>query len=792
MTTGLLDSVRVLDVAGEPAAMTGRILADLGAEVVRVEPREGDPLREVPPFVDDTDRSLRFEAWNAGKVSVVADPGDESLDTLLEGAHVVIDTPGWPGTARLDWDRRAPGAVWVRVTPFGWTGPRSHWRASDLGVMAASGNMYATGEPDGPPVRCTEPSAYAHVGPEAAFAALTGLASGRPQHVDVSMTEVVYVANMAGISSYTRTGHRGARRGANIGRTREIWQTADGWVSFGLRGGPARVPTLEAITRLVEEDGIDAPAMSGRDWAAFRPGEASDEDLRAIEGAVEAFFARRTMRELHELAVADNLMWAPINSPAEIYGSAQLAAREFFGELGDLEGFPLSFVTVRSRDGEAAPARPRTPAPSPGAGPVPAWEPVRPDDAPDEAPRETMDHDAPAWSGTRLLEFGSGAAGPIATRYFAEHGATVVRVESTTRPDFLRVYALGPDNPHGLEGSELFDALNVGKRSITLNLKNSDARDLARRLALEWADAVSENFAPRAMPGFGLDYDTLAEARSDLVMVSACLNGNTGPHKNYPGFGSQGSALAGFTHLTGTPDRPPYGPHGTITDSLAPRFVATALAAGLLYRRRTGRGVYLDISQVEAALYTLAPWLLDYVTNGVSGQRMGNRSTRAHPHGAYPCRGDDRWVTIAVWNDEEWEQLADTIGLDPAGTSTLEARRRSADAIDEALAAWTRQRSAAEIADTLQALGIEAVPVADFGDVHSDPQSAARNHFVELTHPYLGPGSYERNGFRLSHAPSGYARPSPTLGQDNDLVLGDLLGIDPGERARLTADGALE
>jgi len=252
------------------------------------------------------------------------------------------------------------------------------------------------------------------------------------------------------------------------------------------------------------------------------------------------------------------------------------------------------------------------------------------------------------------LEFGSGAAGPIATRYFAEHGATVLRVESRSRPDFLRVYALGPDNPHGLEGAPMYDALNVGKRNVALNLKHPDAVALVRRLVCDWADAVAENFAPRAMKGFGLDYDSLAALKPDLVMISACLNGQTGPHKDYPGFGGQGAALSGFNWLTGWPDRAPLGPHGTITDSLAPRFVATALAAGLEYRRRTGSGVYLDVAQVEAGVFALSPWLLAFQRDGTVGIRDGNRSRRAVPHGAFPCAPEDqlgdRWVAIAAWN----------------------------------------------------------------------------------------------------------------------------------------------
>src|SRR5256885_4669383 len=262
--------------------------------------------------------------------------------------------------------------------------------------------------------------------------------------------------------------------------------------------------------------------------------------------------------------------------------------------LGELGGSLRRSAWARGAAASRLPATARGPAPAePGSSQVPTWDERRP---PVAAP---VGDGQPAWAGTKILELGSGAAGPIATRYFAEHGATVIRIESPSRPDFLRVYALGPSNPHGLEGSGLFDGPNPGKLSVTLNLKHPEGVALARRL-VAWSDAVAENFAPKAMRGFGLDYDSLVTDKPDLVMVSACLNGQTGPHRDYPGFGGQGAALSGYNALTGWPDREPVGPFGTITDSLSPRFVATALAAGLLYRRRTGRGIYLDVSQVEA------------------------------------------------------------------------------------------------------------------------------------------------------------------------------------------------
>jgi benzylsuccinate CoA-transferase BbsF subunit len=274
-------------------------------------------------------------------------------------------------------------------------------------------------------------------------------------------------------------------------------------------------------------------------------------------------------------------------------------------------------------------------------------------------------------------------------------------------------------------------------------------------------------------------------------MISSCLQGQTGPHRNYPGFGSQGAALAGFNWLTGWPDREPVGPYATITDSLAPRFVATALAAGLLYRRRTGRGVYLDVAQVEAGSYSLSPWLLDYAIDDVVRTRMGNRSPRAVPHGAFPCLGDDRWIAIACWTDEEWARLSGIIGFDDTSLATLAARLERVDDVEAAVEAWTTGRTREEIADLLQSAGIEAVPVQDFGDVHEDPQVVHRGHFVRFTHPFMGEGLYERNGSRLGDAPAAYTRSGPTLGQDNDWVLGNVLGLSDAEQERLQAEGAL-
>ena len=309
----------------------------------------------------------------------------------------------------------------MSLTPFGLDGPRAPGAASDLGIMAASGNLYCTGDPDRAPVRCREPAGYAHAAAETAFAALTALASGSRRNASTSPHR-----RWSRSRTWPRRpdspsrGFRGTRRGANIGRTREIWPTRDGFVSFGLRGGKARVPSLETLTRLVDTD-----ALRAMDWATFSPNTADDATLRAIEADVAAFFARHTMRELYAIACETNLMLAPINSPAEILAGEQLAARDFWSELPDAGRVPTAFLTVRGLDDARGTGSTRSPVATPGAG---------------------------AWAGTNIVELGSGAAGPIATALLRGAGRhrPAHRVQEPARlPPCLRARTEEPARARG-------------------------------------------------------------------------------------------------------------------------------------------------------------------------------------------------------------------------------------------------------------------------------------------------------------------------------------------------------
>lgn len=399
-----------------------------------------------------------------------------------------------------------------------------------------------------------------------------------------------------------------------------------------------------------------------------------------------------------------------------------------------------------------------------------------------------------ALAGLKVVELGGGAAGPIAIRHLADHGATVIRIESASRPDFLRVLGLSKTNK-SLDRAPMFMMLNCNKMSVALNLSDPRGVDLARRLIVEWADVLAENYAPKAMKKWGLDYESLVKIKPDLIMVSTCLMGQTGPNKDYPGFGGQGSAISGFNFLTGWPDREATGQHGTITDSLAPRFVAAAVLAALLRKQKTGEGTYIDVAQVETAAYSLSGWMLEYFANGEVVQRDGNRSRVAAPHGAFPCRGEDRWCTIVCHDDADWQRLTRAMGspswaADPR-FATLDGRKACEDELESLIASWTRDRSAEEIMSAVQSAGVEAGVVETSRDLNADPQLATRGHFVPVQHEVLGPHTCERLGYALSATPGAIERQGPLLGEDSAHVYRHILGLSEDALTTLRGDGVL-
>lgn len=404
-----------------------------------------------------------------------------------------------------------------------------------------------------------------------------------------------------------------------------------------------------------------------------------------------------------------------------------------------------------------------------------------------------MANDLPL-SDVKILDFTWVMAGPAATRVLAEYGATVVRIESTRRLDTGRTIGPFHDGQPGVEHSGFFQNVNAGKLGLTLDLSQEAGRAVALDL-VRWADVVTESFSPKAMRAWGLDYAALRQVQPDIIMLSTCLMGQSGPLAQFAGFGNLAAAISGFFSLTGWPDRPPAGPFGAYTDYIAPRFTAVAILAALDYRRRTGQGQYIDQSQAESALHFLTPALLDYTVNGRNQERVGNRDAHLAPHGVYAAAGQDRWLAIAVHNDAQWQALCAVMQQpalrDDPRFAAPAARLAHHDALDAIITVWTQEHEAHTAEAALQARGIPASAVQNSQELYNDPQLTHRGHFVQLPHPLHGTTTVEGSRFRLSRTPACVERAGPTLGRDNRYVLETILGYSPEHIVALQDAGIL-
>ena len=390
--------------------------------------------------------------------------------------------------------------------------------------------------------------------------------------------------------------------------------------------------------------------------------------------------------------------------------------------------------------------------------------------------------------GVKVADFTRVIVGPLSTKTLCDFGATVVKIEGRSRLGHYRTTGPEPDM------SAHFTSFNTGKLSIAINLARPAGIALAKQI-VAWSDIVVESFAGGSMQRMGLGYEELRKVKPDIIMLSSCMQGQTGPFAAHPGWGFQLSALSGFLHITGWPDRP--SPElGVYTDFVAPHFNVCMLMAALLHRRRTGRGAYIDMSQFESALQFMAPVLLDYSVNHRIAERMGNRSSYAAPHNAYRCLGEDRWCAIAVSTDDEWESFVNIIG-NPAWTNdarfaTLPARKQNEDELDRLVTEWTVSRSAEDVMTLMQAGGVPAGVVENGEDLlDKDPQIKHRQMFPEVDHPRMGKHHPPDSPFLMSGTVSEIRR-APLLGEHNEYVLKQILGLSDDEIANLVISGAVE
>jgi benzylsuccinate CoA-transferase BbsF subunit len=400
------------------------------------------------------------------------------------------------------------------------------------------------------------------------------------------------------------------------------------------------------------------------------------------------------------------------------------------------------------------------------------------------------------FNGLIITSFSWAIVGPLTMRYFADHGATVIRIENSMRPCTLRISTPYKDGKPGLDRSGYYNHYGANILSMALNMEHLQSKDIVKKL-VGISDVVMENFTPGVIEKWGLDYEKLKQIKSNIIMLRQSGFGNKGPHAHQPAFGMILGAMAGIPNFIGSPDGAPL-PIGVsaYTDCISPRFATAALIAALDHRNKTGEGQLIDISQFETALYFVMPALLDYAANGREPVRKGNTSDNEAPHGVYPCRGEDRWCTIAVANDGQWENLCRIMEqpdlIDDARFQTLLARKKNEEELNKIVSSWTSSRDPEEVMQFLQSKGIPAGIVENAADIYNDPQLRERGMFWPMEHPEMGMFTHLGQSFEMSKTPGKAYRPSPLVGEHTGYVCSELLGIKDEEFAEMMGSGLFE
>jgi crotonobetainyl-CoA:carnitine CoA-transferase CaiB-like acyl-CoA transferase len=761
----MLSAYRVIDATDHRGHVAGMMLAGLGAEVILAEPPEGAAHRR-------RGDGLEFWAYNRGKQSIVCATDDDVLD-LARDADVLLDSGGRFDPAVVA--ALNPALVHVTVTAFGSDGPKADWAASDLTILAAGCSQALNGDSDRAPVRTSVPQAWLHAGAEAAVGALLALTeratSGRGQHVDVSAQQAVLQAAIPGVLLAPNDNPEAQRTSGGILtgpiHLQFVYPSADGYVSITLLFGTMIGPFSARLMQWVHDEGHCSAEMRDWDWPAFGLRLATSEEgaaeLEEVKAAITAMTSSHTKAELFAEAQRRRVLLAPVTTPSELVVMEHLRARDYW-DVVDGRVCPGPFVKSSAWElptlGPPSAIGEHTARPRPVAIPTPASAP-------------SADGALPL-SGLKVIDLTWVFAGPLATRVLADFGAAVVKIEGPGHPDASRGGGGAIKGDLSLEGSVAFAHFNAGKQSLSLDLTTPEGRDVLREL-VAWADVLVESFTPGVMDAWGLGHEALLALNPRLIMLSTSLMGQTGPLSSFAGFGNLAGAITGFYELTGWPDRAPAGPFLAYTDYVAPKYTLCALLAALDWRRRTGCGQYLDLSQAEASIHFLAPAVLDHTVNGAEPTRMGNDDAFLHPHGVFACTGDDAWVAIACEDDGQRAALAAVVGsLDGA-----------------AIEAWTADRTPAEVELALQSVGVPVHGVQNSHACWTDPQLVHRHHYRTVEHTVHGSCVIEGPRVVLSRTPGLVRRAGPAMGEHNDHVLREVLGYDDDRITELVIAGAL-
>jgi crotonobetainyl-CoA:carnitine CoA-transferase CaiB-like acyl-CoA transferase len=782
-----LEDVRVVETGSlEAGAYCAKLLADFGADVVKVEPPEGDPLRRAPPFVGpkvDPDSAL-FAWLNAGKRSLVAGPNDSAkLAELLAGADVLVDSTDAHSARRrhADYLARFPDLTIVSLSWFGETGPYRDFTGSDAVCRALAGLVKLAGPIEGPPVFLPDHQASVFAGLSAftaTAAALWSAQKGRRFEVSVLESSVVLSEFPAALASYD--GVPELRLGLNKFHPTfmGIYPCREGWLGV-TAGGPRlwwSFCELLGFTDWLEDSSLDT-----------RAGRFSR--LPEIDARIGARLKDRTAREWFEMTKARRLPIVMVPTMADLLAEPVHRAAGAFEtiEIG-ASRFEAPTTPLRLT---ATPPGARGPAPALGSSDV-AW--------PGAAQQASLTPPPPAAAaaskarplqGVRILDLAMGWAGPLVSRQLADLGAEVLKIEACAYPDWFRPPLIPEDRARPHELNPWYAALNRGKFGAAIDVYAPDGVAVIKQL-LKTVDALVENYSAEVMPKVGLGYDAVRRINPSIVMLSMPAFSAQGDWRSVRAYGSTLEHGSGLPSVAGPADGPPAMSHVAYGDPNGGLNGAAALMAALLHQRRTGEGQHIDLSQVQAMFPLAAPWLIEQSITG-EVRRNGSRHPLFVPNGAFRCAGDDEWIVVSLTNDDAWPALCGALGRDdlakdPALRTAVGRRGREAE-IEAALAGWAGGRGPDQAMAELQAVGVAAGVARAPGQLFDDPHLRVRGDWQLIDRAWSGLQPIFSAPFREDGVPYPIERPAPTLGEHNRRILCEQLGLSEADLERLIASG---
>ncbi|MFN8624757.1 MAG: CoA transferase [Candidatus Binatia bacterium] len=768
-----LHDLRVIELcSGIPGPYCGKLFADAGAEVIKVEPPAGDPLRRwsaTGADLGDRDGAL-FRFLNAGKRSVVCQPEDARFLDLIAGADLLVEDLAIGVVDALDLCGRFPSLTWLSVTPFGRGGPWSGRPVTEFTLQAESGALACRGRLGGLPVQVGGRLSEWVGGAAAAAPALASIyrarRTGRGEHIDLSLLDATNIAFTAFLDLFWSVSGRPeiVAPMRNI-ETPSVEPTADGWVGFCTNSGQQFRDFLLLIERPDLVDDAELASAAGR--------QVRFDEWTAI---VRAWTTRHTTAEIVERAAALRIPVAPIDNGDTVRRHEHLVDRQVFvRDAADTFTYPCGPYLIDGR-------RPHASRPAPRLGEHSGS--IQPRACPTAAAATVQ---TLPLAGVRIVDMTSWWAGPSAAHLLATLGADVIHVESIQHPDGMRFAGWITDRERWWEYSQVFLAANANKRGVTLNLSDPAGRALLKRL-IDWGDAVVENFSPRVLEHFELGWQTVHARNPRAIMVRMPAFGLTGPWRDRVGFAQTMEQMTGLAWVNGWPDEAPLVPRGPC-DPLAGMHAAFALLVALRVREATGVGQHVEVPMVESALNVAAEQVIEFTAYGRLLQRMGNRSPAAAPQGVYACRGSEQWLALSIATDRQWGLLKDVLGhpawADDVALETLAGRWAHHDRIDAALSRWAADQDAAAAVERLIRAGVPAAVPIDPRMSSRQTQMVARRLFEPCAHPVAGTHPLPTVPFRFASVAHWLRCAAPTLGQHNHEILGDLLGLSAEEIAAL-------